>query len=706
MKFIYFLASTALLFSVVGCNGGGNKSAANPNEGNPFFASEWTANYGLPPFNEIKDEHFMPAVKEGMKRHIAEVDAIINNSEAPTYANTIAPYVEAGQFLERVVMVFFNLTGSDLTDERSKLQSEIEPMLTSHSNTISLNDKLFARIKAVYENQSKENLTKEQKRLLKNTFDGFARSGANLSAEDKVTYKRLSERESVLTRSYGNNLLKANNSFSLVIDDKKQLEGLSESQLAAAASAAKAAGQEGKWLFNLSYPSYFPFMTSAKNRDLRQKMFEAYSSRGFGEGEISNLPIINELVNLRTEKAKLLGYQTHAHYILDKNMAGTPEKVYELIETLWKPSVKVAKEELKEMKKLLKKDGINGDFKPWDWWYYADKVRTAKYALDDEMTRPYFSADNVREGVFLLLNKLHGVNFEPMPNAPKYHEDMTAYKVTEADGSLVGVLTIDLHPRPVKRGGAWCSSFRSQIYKDGKRVSPIVPIVCNFTPPTANEPALLSLEESSTYFHEMGHAIQVLLSDVKVNGLAGTSRDFVELPSQILEAWANHPQFMKMYAKHYKTGEVIPDAILEKIKSSKKFNKGFEMTEFLAAAYLDMEYHTMKDKRDIDPTKFEAEAMKKLGLIEEIIPRYRSTYFSHIFSGGYSAGYYGYKWADVLVADAFAAFVESGDLFNPELSSKYREEILEPWGTVSEMEMYLAFRGKEADMKYLMESIF
>ncbi len=703
MKLVYVLASAALLFSAVGCKGGGGEKSTVAE--NPFFRGEWVENYGLPPFDEIKDEHFLPAIEEGMKRELAEVDVIVNNSEAPTFKNTIIPYANSGEFLNRVAAVFYNLTASDLTTERAKLQDVISPKLSAHGNTISLNEKLFDKIKSVYDNQKKENLSVEETRLLKKVFDNFARSGANLSAVDKATYKMLSERESELTRKYGNNLLKENAAFSLVIDDKSQLGGLSDGQLSAAASMAKANGHEGKWMFNLSYPSYFPFMTYANNRELRKKMFEGYSNRGFGSGETANIPIIKELINIRVEKAKLLGYKTHAHYILDKNMAAKPEKVYELIETLWKPSVKVANEELNEMKKLLNKD-VKGDFEAWDWWYYANKVRSAKYALDESMTKPYFSAEAVKKGIFLLLNKLWGVNFEDMPNAPKYHPDMTAYKVTDKDGSLLGVLTIDLHPRATKRGGAWCSSFRPQSYKDGKRVAPIVPIVCNFTPPTGDTPSLLSIDEATTYFHEMGHAIQGLLGDIKLNGLAGTSRDFVELPSQILEAWAMHPEFLKMYAKHYKTGEVIPDEIIEKLGNSGKFNKGFEMTEFLAAAYLDMEYHTMKKKKDIDPVEFEKEAMEKLGLIEEIIPRYRSTYFTHIFSGGYAAGYYGYKWADVLVADAFYAFTSTGDIFNPELSLKFRKDILEPWGTKSEIDMYTAFRGKEADMKHLMDRIF
>ncbi len=706
MKLIYVLASAALLFSSVGCGGQEGKGTSETTAENPFFRGEWTANYGLPPFNEIKDEHFMPAIKEGMKRNLEEIDAIVNNKEAASFDNTIVPYVNAGQFLTRVARVFMNLTGSDLTEPRAKLQGEVMPMMSAHSNAISLNEKLFARVKSVYDNQDKANLSVDQKRLLKKVYDNFARSGANLDEAGKARYKQLSERESELTRNYGNNLLKENSAYLLVVDKKSDLDGLSDNQIAAAAEKAKSKGQEGKWAFDLSYPSYFPFMTYAKNRELRRQMFEAYSNRGYGDGETSNKAIINELVNVRLEKAQLLGFNNHAEYVLDKNMAAKPNVVYDLIETLWKPSVEVAKKELKEMEKLLAKDGVKGDFEAWDWWYYADKVRTAKYALEDSMVRPYFSADNVRDGVFLLSKKLWGMNFELMPDAPKYHEDMTAYKVTDSDGSMLGVLTIDLHPRSVKRGGAWCSSFRGMTYQDGKRVSPIVPIVCNFTAPVGDEPALFSIDEATTYFHEMGHAIQGLVADTKLNGLHGTSRDFVELPSQILEAWAMHPQFLKMYAKHYKTGEAIPDAIIEKMQNSGKFNKGFEMTEFLAAAYLDMEYHTMTKKGDIDPATFEADAMKRLGLIEEIIPRYRSTYFSHIFAGGYAAGYYGYKWADVLVADAFHAFVETGDIFDPKLSKLFREKILEPWGEQSEMDMYVAFRGQEPDMKYLMERIF
>lgn len=692
-----------MLLSTVGCSSNGTKSV---NSENPFFAAVWTANYGIPPFDQIKDEHFLPAIEEGIALHNKEIETIVNSRSAATFENTIEAYVNAGKFLHRVTGVFDNLTESDLTDERSALQEKISPMLSTHYNSVSLNEGLFAKIKSVYENQEKLNLSKEQARLLKKVYDSFARNGANLDATAKVRYKEICDRETILTMQYGNNLLKENAAFSLVIDNEADLAGLPVSSVAAAAEMAKANGMEGKWMFNLSYPSYFPFMTYAKNRDLRQKMFEGYSTRGFKENETSNQSIINELSNLRVEKAKLLGFESHAAYVLDKNMAKESKNVYELIETLWKPSIQLAQTELKDMQKLMAKDGVKGDFMPWDWWYYADKVRSEKYALDETMIKPYFEVNNVREGVFTLLNKLFGINFEVLTNAPKSHPDMTAYKVTDADSAMLGILTLDLHPRATKRGGAWCSSFRDQSYENGKRIHPIIPVVCNFTAPTADAPALLSIDEASTFFHEMGHAVQGLLENGTLNGLNGTSRDFVELPSQLLEEWAMHPEFLKMYAKHYQTGEVIPDELIVKMQNSSKFNKGFEMTEFLAAAYLDMEYHTLKEKSEIAPAEFEKQAMAKLGLVDQIIPRYRSTYFTHIFSGGYSSGYYGYKWADVLVADAFQAFVETGDIFNPELSLKLRKDILEPWGTTSETDMYLAFRGKEADMKYLMNRMF
>lgn len=703
MKFIYLLTSSVMLLSAVGCDSNNTKKA---NADNPFFAAEWTANYGIPPFDQIKDSHFMPAVEEGIALQNKEIEAIVNSRSVATFENTIEAYINTGDFLNRVMGVFGNLTESDLTPARSELQDKISPMMAAHTNSISLNEALFAKIKSVYDNQDKLNLTKEQARLLKRVFDNFARNGANLDATAKVRYKEIAERENLLTMQYGNNLLKENGAFSLTVENKDDLAGLPESSIAAAAEMAKSKGMDGKWMFDLSYPSYFPFMTYAQNRELRQKMFEGYSTRGYLPNDTNNTAIVEELTNLRVEKAKLLGYESYAAYILDKNMAKEPRNVYELIETLWQPSIKLAGEELTDMKKIMVKDGVKGDFKPWDWWFYADKVRAEKYALDENMTKPYFEINNVREGVFTLLNKLFGVKFETIADAPKSHPDMTAYKVTDTDGSLLGILTLDMHPRSTKRGGAWCSSFRDQTYKDGKRVHPIIPVVCNFTAPTADAPALLSIDETSTFFHEMGHAIQGLLSDTKLNGLSGTSRDFVELPSQILEEWAMNPEFLKMYAKHYKTGEVIPDEIIAKMRNSSKFNQGFVMTELLAASYLDMDYHTLKEKTTFKTDEFEVSSMKKLGLIGEIIPRYRSTYFTHIFSGGYASGYYGYKWADVLVADAFQAFVETGDIFNPELSLKLRKDILEPWGTTSEMDMYLAFRGKEPDMKHLLNRLF
>ena len=703
MKLFYLLTSSAMLLSAVSCSDGAKTA---PKSDNPFMWAEWTENYGIPPFDKIKNSHFMPALEEGMASHNQEIAAIVNNRAVSDFENTIVPYVEAGKMLTRTYTVWANLSGSDLTSERAELQQVISPMISKHFSSISLNDKLFAKIKAVYENQAEMNLSAPQARLLKNTFDSFARSGANLDAKAKVRYKEISERETVLTMNYGNQLLKENAAFELIIDNKKDLAGLPESSIAAAAELAKSKGKDGKWAFNLSSPSYFPFITYAENRDLRKKMFEGYSQRGFKDNANNNESIINELTNLRLEKANLLGFDSYAEFVLDKNMAKEPKQVYELIETIWDPSIKLAKKELKDMKKIMRKGGVKGDFEAWDWWYYASKVKAEKYALDESMTKPYFEVNNVRTGVFTLLNKLFGVNFETIADAPKSHPDMTAYKVTAVDGSILGILTLDMHPRSTKRGGAWCSSLREQTYKDGKRIYPIIPVVCNFTAPTANAPALLSIDETTTFFHEMGHAIQALVQDVKINGLSGTSRDFVELPSQILEAWSMHPEFLKMYAKHYKTGEVIPDELIAKMEKSGKFNAGFSMTEFLAAAYLDMEYHTLKTKQNIVATDFETKSMDKLGLIEEIIPRYRSTYFTHIFSGGYASGYYGYKWADVLVADAFHAFVETGDIFNPELCNKFLNEILVPWGTTSEIEMYTAFRGKEADMKYLMERMF
>lgn len=702
MKLIYLLTSSVLLFSAVGCGSNGAKSA---NAENPFFSAEWSENYGIPPFDKIKDEHFLPAIEEGIALQNKEIEEIVKSRAATTFENTIEAYINSGEFLSRVSSVFGNLTSSDLTASRAELDKKISPMLSSHRSSISLNEALFTKIKSVYDNQDKMNLSKEQTRLLKKVYDRFARGGASLDATSKVRFKELSERETVLTMQYGNNMLNASAAFSLVIDNQEDLAGLPESSIASAAQAAKNAGQEGKWLFNLSSPSYLPFMTYAKNRDLRKAMFEAYSNRCLS-GESSNVAIIEELSNLRMEKAKMLGFDSHASFILDTNMAKEPKNVYELIETLWKPSIEVAKTELADMKVFMSKDGVTGDFQPWDWWFYADKVRSEKYALDDSMIKPYFEINNVRKGVFLLLNKLFGVNFEDIANAPKSHPDMTAYKVTDGDGSMLGILTLDMHPRATKRSGAWCSSFRDQSYKDGKRVHPIVPVVCNFTAPNGDSPALLSLDEASTFFHEMGHAIQGLLENVELNGLSGTSRDFVELPSQILEEWAMHPEFLKMYALHYQTGEPITDELIVKMQNSGKFNKGFEMTEFLAAAYLDMQYHTITEKTTINAPEFERVSMEKLGLIGEIIPRYRSTYFSHIFSGGYSSGYYGYKWADVLVADAFQAFVETGDIFNADLSLKLRKDILEPWGTTTEMDMYLAFRGKEPDMKHLMNRMF
>ena len=596
------------------------------------------------------------------------------------------------------------MTESDMTDTLNVLQEQIVPMLSRHANNIALNEALFAKIKAVYDKRDSLGLDDQQAYLLQKTYDGFVRNGANLPAEGKARLREIDERLSKLGIAFGNNLLKENAAFSLVLEEG-DLTGLTEASKAAAAELAKERGLEGKYVFTLSYPSYFPFMMNSDRRDLRRQMFEGYARRGNQDNELDNKKIISEMINLRLERANLLGFRSHADYVLSDNMAKTPENVYALLESIWVPALAIARGEVKEMQRIMDAEGVQGKLEPWDWWYYAEKVRRAKYDLDENTTKPYFELNAVRDGAFTVLNKLFGLRFERLEDAPRYNPEVEVYKVTEADGTLTGILTMDFFPRPSKRGGAWCSSFREQTYKDGRRVTPVVPVVFNFTRPVGDAPALLSLDEATTLFHELGHAMQSLVSDVKYPGLGGVARDYVELASQVLENWATEPEVLKMYAKHYRTGEPIPDGLIAKMQRSEHFNVGFTTTEYVAASLLDLDYYTLTEKGEIDINAFEKEDMKKRGLIDEIIPRYRTTYFAHIFDGGYSSGYYSYKWAELLDADAYAAFKESGDVFNPQVAKDFREKVLEPWGGGDEMEQYISFRGKEPDKKYLMERL-
>lgn len=670
---------------------------------NPFFKA-YTTPFGVPPFADIKAEHFEPAFAEGMKQQAAEIAAITAQKSKPTFANTIVALENSGDLLDRVGTVFFNYNSANTNETLQKIAQILSPKISKHRDDIQLNKVLFERVKAVYDQRAQLKLTEEQIKLLEKTYKGFVRSGAALAADKQERLRKINEEVSLLTLKFGQNLLAENNNYTLIVDKKEDLSGLPSSLIAAAADDAKKRKMEGKWVFTLQNPSIMPFLQYADNRSLREQIFKAYLERGNHNDAFDNKTIMSKIVALRAEKAALLGYENHAAYVLEESMAKTPAKVQELLNQLWTATVPVTQQEAAELQALMDKEGKNEKLESWDWRYYAEKLRKQKYDLDEEELRPYFSLDNVRQGIFTLCKKLYGLSFEPRTDIPVYHEEATAYEVKEANGQHVGVMYMDFHPRASKRGGAWMTSYREQKMENGKRVAPVVSIVCNFSRPAGNAPALLSLDETRTFFHEFGHALHGLLSNVNYGSLAGTSvpRDFVELPSQIMENWSTEPEMLKLYAKHYQTGEVIPDALIEKMKKSSLFNQGFATSEYLAASLLDMSYHTLKPgQTPTDVLAFEKASMDKIGLISQIPPRYRTTYFQHIFAGGYSAGYYSYIWSAVLDADAFEVFKEKG-LFDQNSAQSFRKNVLERGGTDEPMTLYRKFRGAEPDIKPLL----
>jgi peptidyl-dipeptidase Dcp len=676
----------------------------NPiNKSNPFF-NEYRTPFQVPPFNDIKLEHFLPAIDEGIRQQISEIDVIIKNTAAPDFLNTILPFDNSGELLSRVSRVFSNLNGANTNPEMQKMAREISPKLTQHSDNISLNPELFSKIKKVYQTRVALGLDASQLRVVEKIYNDFVRGGANLTAADQARLRSMNEDLSKLSLQFGENVLaETNKNFRLVIDNKKGLEGLSADVIEGAAIQAVKDKTPGKWSFTLQKPSMLPFLQYAKNRELREQLYRGYFMRCDNGNSSDNKEIIKKIVQLRDEKAKLMGYPNFASFVISENMAQTPENVDAFLQKLWIPAIKRAKNELQEMQSIIDREGGKFKLQSWDWWFYAEKLRKAKYDLDESEIKPYFSLDNVQKGIFFVANKLYGITFKKRDDIPVYNSEVVPFEVKESDGKHLGVLYMDFHPRDGKRAGAWCTTFRSQKYRDGKKITPVVSMVMNFTRPAGNVPALLSFDEVTTMFHEFGHALHRLLQDQPYDRTAGdVPRDFVELPSQIMENWASEPIVLKAYAKHYETGLPIPDALITKLEKSRQFNQGFETVEYLAASILDMKYHTPPTPIISDVRAFENESLTKEGLIPEILPRYRSTYFSHIFSGGYSAGYYVYIWAAVLDADAFQAFKESGDLFNPVLSAKFRE-LLTKSGSDDGMVIYKKFRGKVPEIKPLLQ---
>lgn len=667
---------------------------------NPLL-TEFTTPFGVPPFDLIKPHHYTPAFILGMEENMKEVEAIINNKEEPTFENTIVAIDRSGELLASVSRIFFGLAEANTNDSLQQIQVDISPKLSAHRDAISLNPTLFSRIKSVYENQKKFNLDATQAYILENLYKGFVRNGANLSPEKQEELKKLNSELSVLTVQFDQNVMWETNDFKLVIDKKEDLAGLPEGAIAGASQAAKAAGMEGKWIFTATRPSMTPFLQYAENRELRKKLYDGYLNRGNNGNSKDNKTTLAKIISLRAQRAQLLGYKTHAHIILEPRMAKVPENVFALLDKIWAAAIPAAIRDRDEMQQIIAKKGGKFKLGSSDWWYYAEKLRKAKYNMDENELRPYFKMENVRDGAFDVANKLYGITFTEIVSIPKPHAEAMAYEVKEADGSHIGVLYMDLFPRSSKQQGAWCGAYRDHWVKDGKVITPVVTMVGNFTRSIGDKPALISLDEARTLFHEFGHALEALFAG---NALSTTfvAQDFVELPSQIMEHWCTEPEVLKSYAKHYQTGEPIPDQLIAKMNETSHFNQGFVSTEFLAASYLDMAFHSQTDTALLDIGKFENDFLTGKGLIPEIKPRYRSTYFTHI-TGGYDAGYYGYEWAAVLDNDAFEAFKEKG-LFDKTTAKSFRDNILSKDGTMDPNQMFINFRGHKPDITPLMRN--
>jgi len=674
-------------------------------ETNPFD-SEWETPFGTPPFEQIQIQHYKPALEKAMNAQKQAIHSIIQNSESPTFENTVEALEYSRLQLSRIENVFENMNDALTNDALQALSKEMAPVLSAHRDDILLNAALFERIKKIWGNKVELNLSSEQQKLLEEWYKAFVRNGANLNEEDKAVLRKINEELSLLTVQFSENVLKETNAFELVIDNEADLAGLPEASISAAAEAAEERGHHGKWVFTIQKPSLIPFLQFSERRDLREKMFKAYIMKGDHGDEFDNKDILSRIAALRVKKARLLGYDTHARFVLEENMAKEPKNVYELLKQLWKPALKRAKAEAEDLQAMIEEEGNSFELEPWDWWYYAEKVKKAKYDLDEEILRPYFQLEHVRQGAFDVANKLWGLQFVKREDIPVYHPDVVTFEVKDADGSHIGILYTDYFPRASKRGGAWMSNYRGQYIKDGEDIRPVVVNVGNFTMPTADKPALLSLEEVETLFHEFGHALHGLLSQCTYPSLSGTNvpRDFVEFPSQVMENWGLEPEIMKSYTRHYKTGEPIPDALVEKIRNARLFNQGFETVEYLAASFLDMDWHTLTEPKEQDVIAFEEASLNNIGLIPEIVVRYRSPYFNHIFSWGYSSGYYSYIWSEVLDADAFQAFKNTGNLFDPTLALALRKNIYEAGFTEDPMVLYQKFRGGPPTIDALLEN--
>ena len=687
-KCIFILATTCMMYS-----------CTTQTETNPFL-SEFQTEHGVPPFDKIKLEHYEPAFLKGIEEQNANIDAIVNNSEAPTFENVIVALDNSAPILDRVSAIFYNMTDAEKTPGLNELSIKIAPTLSEHSDNISLNQELFKKVNAVYQQKESLKLTTEQERLLEETYKDFVRSGANLSSEKQARLREINKQLSTLGLTFSDNILNENNAFKLYIDKEEDLAGLPEWFRQSAAEEAKADGQEGKWLFTLGNASRLPFLQYSENRPLREQIYKAYINRGNNNDKNDNKKIITDIVSLRLEKAQLLGFDCYSNFVLDNTMAKNSTTVMNFLNNLWSYSLPKAKAEAADLQKIMDKEGKGEKLEAWDWWYYTEKLRKEKYNLEEDEIKPYFKLENVREGAFAVANKLYGITLTKLEGIPVYHPDVEVFEVKDADGSHMGIFYVDYFPRPGKSGGAWMSNYREQ---QGD-IRPLVCNVCSFTKPVGDTPSLLTIDEVETLFHEFGHALHGLLTKCNYKGISGTNvvRDFVELPSQINEHWATEPEVLKMYAKHYQTGETIPDSLIEKILNQKTFNQGFMTTELLAAAILDMNLHNLTDTKNLDVLAYEKEAMNQLNLIPEIAPRYRTTYFNHII-GGYAAGYYSYLWANVLDNDAFEAFKEHG-IFDKKTADLFRYNVLEKGNSEDPMTLYKNFRGAEPQLEPMLKN--
>lgn len=694
-KYLYVLFFYIIFFGIT------NNTGAQTMD-NPFF-KEWTTPFQTPPFNDIKLEHYMPAYEAGIKEQKSEIEAIANNKEKPTFLNTIEAMEKSGKLLSKVNRVFGALNSSINNEEMQKIAEKSASLLAKHNDDIYFNQELFKRVKTLYNERTKLKLNEEQATVLENYYLDFIIGGSNLKPKEKERFRQINEELSLLTLKFGDNVRKENSKFLLIVDKKEDLAGLTDDQISSASAKAKEKGMEGKWIFTIDKPTLLPFLELSQNRSLREKMYKAYMNRGNNNDELDNKKTFSKIISLRVEKAHLLGYKNYADVVLQRKMAKTPDAAIKFLNDMWKPTMKKAKLEVADMQKIIVKEGGKFKLQPWDWWFYAAKVKKDKYDLNEEMIRPYFQMENVVKGVFAVATNLYGIKFVERNDIQIYHPEVKVYEVLEADGKHLGVFYTDYFPRESKTSGAWCGSFRDESNINGNLLTPVVYNVGNFNKPTSDKPALLSVDDVTTMFHEFGHALNALFQNVTYPYSGNVPTDFVELPSQVMENWALQPDVLKMYAKHYKTGEIIPDELIKKIANAKHFNQGFETGEYIAASILDFDWHTISETKEQNVNKVEKASIKKMKLIPEILPRYMTTNFIHIASHGYEAGYYSYLWSAVLDADAFEAFMEKG-LFDKKTADSFRKNVLSVGASGDLMKFYKTFRGRGPKVDALLKS--